>query len=1256
ERFVPCPFEDGQLMVRTGDLGRWRPDGTVEILGRSDQQVKLRGFRIELGEIEAALARHPAVRETAVLVREDTPGDQRLVAYVVENLGDDAGGSKSPGGHPVLASALRVFLGQQLPNYMVPGAFVLLEQLPRTPNGKLNRNALPAPDLLHSPSDHNLGLPRTPAEELIAGIWASVLGLERVSIHDNFFALGGHSLLATQVVTRLRETFQVDLPLRSLFETPTVSGLAEAVQSAHATTGLVHMPPISRVARDQPLPLSFAQQRLWFLDQLDPDKPFYNIPVALRLSGVLNVAALERSLAAIVERHESVRTSFPLVDGQPIQQIAPHVAVTLPIIDLRSLSADARETQARQLMWTEAQQPFDLSSGPLLRTLLVQLGETEWILLLTIHHIIADGWSMGVLVRDLIAWYSACLRPDTLDGADAPLPDLPIQYADFAVQQRAWLSGAVLDAQLTYWTQRLGGELPLLALPTDRPRPATQSFQGATYDFLLPQSLHQALTTLSQREGVTLFMTLLAAWQTLLARYTAQEDILVGSPIANRTRPEIEGLIGFFVNTLVLRTDLSGQPTFRALLQRVREVTLGAYMHQDLPFEFLVEELHPDRDLSRQPIVQVLFALQNAPMPPLSVDDLTCTPLDLDSDTAKFDLTLSMWEQEDGLSGTLEYATDLFDADRIERMASHFGTLLAACVAQPDQPITTLPLLTAAERQQRAAWNRTALPLPAGCIHDLFAAQATATPEATAVISGPTSLTYRALYARANQLAHALHAHGVGPEVRVGVCLERSPELLVALLGVLLAGGAYVPLDPAYPAERLSFMLADSQAQILITQQSVRAPRPLAAATVVCIDTDWPAIQRFPTVPPVTGVRPENLAYLIYTSGSTGTPKAVLVQHHAVVNNLGWRQITWPLTSTDRLLQTISFSFDPSVWGFFWPLAVGAQVVLVRDGEHQDSRALIQLVKRHQVTLFSTTPSLLRVMLDDPDFATCTSLRQVVTGGDVMTGEMQRRFVDQVAADLINAYGPTETTIDATCWVCRRADRSETVPIGYPVGNAQIYLVDAAMQLVPVGVPGELYVGGAGVTRGYHRHAALTAERFVPDPFTRTPGLRLYRTGDLARHRADGAIEFLGRIDHQIKLRGFRIELGEIEAALLDHPSVREALVLTWEAQPGDTRLVAYVVPAATAQTVDELRALLTTRLPSYMVPSAFVLLDALPLTPNGKVDRQALPAPSKTALDRATAIVPPATPTEEQLATLWQDLLGQDVIGRDDEFFALGG
>ncbi|HEY0738041.1 MAG TPA: condensation domain-containing protein, partial [Herpetosiphonaceae bacterium] len=720
-----------------------------------DHQVKLRGFRIELGEIEALLARHPAVRETAVLVREDTPGDQRLVAYLVENQGtteqpnkaraadlpspaatDAEAGRGSGTGTGVrattegLSSTLHAFLHNQLPNYMVPSAFVVLDQLPRTPNGKLNRQALPAPDSLHSDSDHNLGLPRTPAEELIAGIWASVLGLERVSIHDNFFALGGHSLLATQVVSRLRETFQVELPLRSLFETPTVAGLAEAVQAAHATTGLVHMPPLARVARDQPLPLSFAQQRLWFLDQLDPDKPLYNIPVALRLSGVLNVAALERSLAAIVERHESLRTTFPLVDGQPIQQIAPYVAMTLPIIDLRSLPADARETQARQLMWTEAQQPFNLSAGPLLRALLVQLGETDWIMLLTIHHIISDGWSMGVLVRDLIAWYTTCVRPDPTDGADAPLPDLPIQYADFAVQQRAWLTGAVLDAQLTYWQQRLGGELPLLELPTDRPRPATQSFQGAAYQFLLPKSLSQALTTLSQREGVTLFMMLLAAWQTLLARYTAQEDILVGSPIANRTRQEIEGLIGFFVNTLVLRTDLSGQPTFREVLQRVREVTLGAYMYQDLPFEYLVEALHPDRDLSRQPIVQVLFALQNAPMPPLEVDDLTCTPLDFVSDTAKFDLTLSMWEQEDGLSGTLEYATDLFDAERIERLAAHFTTLLAACVAQPDQSISTFPLLTAAEQQQRVAWNTTEMPFPAGCVHELFAAQATATPAA----------------------------------------------------------------------------------------------------------------------------------------------------------------------------------------------------------------------------------------------------------------------------------------------------------------------------------------------------------------------------------------------------------------------------------------------------------------------------------------------------------------------------------------------
>ncbi|HEY0738414.1 MAG TPA: amino acid adenylation domain-containing protein, partial [Herpetosiphonaceae bacterium] len=582
---------------------------------------------------------------------------------------------------------------------------------------------------------------------------------------------------------------------------------------------------------------------------------------------------------------------------------------------------------------------------------------------------------------------------------------------------------------------------------------------------------------------------------------------------------------GFFVNTLVLRTDLSGQPTVRALLARVREVCLNAYAQQDVPFERVVEAVQPARALSHTPLFQVMFVLQNTPRADLQLPGVTVAGERSGARLAKYDLTLTLTEAGDELRGSLEYATDLFDAERIERLAAHFTTLLAACVAQPDRPMTSLPLLTAAEQQQRVAWNTTEMPFPAGCVHELFAAQATATPAATALISGSTSLTYRELYARANQLAHYLRSHGVGPEVRVGVCLHRSPELLVALLGVLLAGGCYVPLDPTYPADRLAFMLADSQAQILITQQSVHGTLPRAAAAMVCIDTAWPAIDRFPRVPPSTGVRPENLAYLIYTSGSTGTPKAVLVQHQSVVNNLRWRQTTWPLTSTDRVLQTVSFSFDPSVWGFFWPLVVGAQVVLVRDGEHQDSRALVQLVKRHHVTLFSTTPSLHRVLLDDPAFATCTSLRQVVTGGDVMVGEVPRRFFAQVDAELINAYGPTETTIDATYWVCRRDDRAETVPIGHPVGNAQVYIVDAAMQLVPVGVPGELYVGGAGVTRGYHRHAALTAERFVPDPFSRTPGLRLYRTGDLARHRADGAIEFLGRIDHQIKLRGFRIEL-----------------------------------------------------------------------------------------------------------------------------------
>ncbi|MBV9788033.1 MAG: amino acid adenylation domain-containing protein, partial [Chloroflexi bacterium] len=929
-------------------------------------------------------------------------------------------------------------------------------------------------------------------------------------------------------------------------------------------------------------------------------------------------------------------------------------------------------------------QPFDLAHGPLLRATLFERNSAEHILVLVIHHSVFDGWSQGVLLRELSLVYSAQAQ-----GAAVALPDLPVQYADYAVWQRAWLQGAVLDQQLGYWRQQLAGVTPL-ELPTDYPRPPLSDQRGAVHSFALPAALGAALQRVSQQLGATLFMTLLAAWQTLLMRYSGQTDIAIGTPIAGRTRPELEGLIGFFVNTLVLRTDLSGRVpsgcSFAELVARVRATALDAYAHQELPFEQIVEAVQPERDLSRSPLFQVMFTLQNTPRTTIDLPDLRLEPVVLEHHTSKFDLTLTVSETPGVLVGALEYRTELFAAQTIERIADHFQTLLAAVVADPQQPIDRLPLLSDVERRQLLFdWNTAAADFPSDrCLHDLVAEQAQRTPDAVAVVCGQQQLTYAELDQRANQLAHHLQALGVQPETRVALCVMPSVEVVITLLAILKAGGCYLPLDPSYPADRLGFMVQDSQAQVVITQTQLRDRVQFEVAHVVYLDDDWPLIAQLPTIAPVSNVSSANLAYMIYTSGSTGQPKGVLLSHRNAVNNLWWRQTTWPLDATDRMLQSFSISFDPSVWNIFWPLLAGARVVLVGVGEHADSGALVRLLRDHQITAFGATPTLHAVLLEEPAIIACTDVRYVVSGGEALPASLQRRFFERLNAILCNCYGPTEATIDTTFWVCSPDDDSQPAPIGRPVPNLEVYILDAQLQPVPVGVPGELYIGGVGLSRGYHNRPALTAERFVPNPFSQTPGSRLYRTGDLVRYRADGAIVFMGRVDQQIKLRGFRIELEEIEAALRQHESVREAAVVI-----RDARLLAYVVeknleprtqnldgeqenkeqsstidlpsPVATGEgpgvraTAEGLRAFLAAHLPEYMVPSAVMVLDTLPLLPNGKIDRKALPAP-EIIEEAAQEFVAPRTPTEELIASVWAHVLGRERIGIHDNFFTLGG
>ncbi|MCU1268103.1 MAG: putative linear pentadecapeptide gramicidin synthetase LgrB [Acidobacteria bacterium] len=1240
EKFIRNPFgsEPGSRLYKTGDLARYLPNGNIECLGRSDDQVKLRGFRIELGEIESVLRRHDQVRESVVMAREDTLGNKRLVAYVVPNF---------PG--QLDNVELRTYLQAKLPEYMLPSAVIELAELPLTPNGKVNRRALPAPDYEAQLRDAYVP-PRTPVEELLCGIWAEVLKVARVGINDNFFELGGHSLLATQVVSRVLQTFGSQLPLRALFEAPTIATFAERVHRL-SNEETASTSPIARAAKQESPPLSFAQQRLWFLDQLEGQSGSYNISRAVRMVGVIDVPLLEESLSAIVARHDSLRTNFELMDGEPLQTIAAPWEMKVSLVDLRGKT----EAAVRQAVVQIAECPFDLAHDRLLRASLLQLDEHDHVLLLTMHHIVSDGWSLSVLFREIGVLYEAFVTHQP-----SPLADLPIQYSDFALWQREWLEGEVLEKQLDYWRTQLAGAPPILEIPTDRPRPPIQTFNGANHTLVVPPSLRDSLVALSRRTDTTLFMTLLAAFQTLLSRYANQEDIVLGTPIANRTRRETEDLVGFFVNTLLMRTDLSGNPGFRELLRRVREVSLQAYAHQDVPFEKLVEELKPERNLSHMPLFQVMVVFQNEPEATLTLPALELQDFNIQSEISKFDLTLYIAESPEGLRLTFEFNTDLFNAVTIEQMGSHFATLLAAVVANPDQRLADLPLLTDSERRRLLVdWRQPQTPYPLRCIHELFAEQVSKTPDATAVVFENHPITFAELDQRANQLAHYLQKRGVGPEVIVAVCLERSIEMVIALLGVLKAGGAFVPVDPSYPAERVAFLLTDSHARIVLTQQRVRETLPVSSAEMICLDAGWGEILRESRKAPACAATPENAAYLIYTSGSTGIPKGSISPHRASINRFAWMWNRFPFAEGEVCCQKTSLSFGDSIWENFGPLLRGIPIVIIPDEMVKDPRQFVALLNTHGVTRLVLVPSLLRVILEqETNLAQALSrLKYWTCSGEALTLDLARAFKERMPdAVMINLYGSSEIAADVTCYVVDEPDQLATVPIGRPITNIESYILDQSFEPVPVGVCGELYIAGAGLARSYFDHPELTAERFLPSPFSTVPGSRMFRTGDLARYREDGTIEFLGRADYQVKIRGFRVELGDIEFALSRHRAVCESVVVAREDDSGDRRLVAYVVPVAGAK-VDqkELRAFVQQKLPEYMTPSVFVELERLPLTPSGKVNRRALPAPEYTA-QLTQSFEAPGTELEKLLAIIWAEVLRVTRVGINDNFFDLGG
>ena len=1250
ERFIYHSFdgEPVRRLYRTGDLGRYLPDGNIEFLGRSDHQVKIRGYRIELGEIEFVLGQHPAIQEAVVLAREDSPGERRLVAYSVARVGD------APSAHE-----LRGFLQHKLPEFMVPSVFMFLDALPLTPNGKLDRKALPVPDQRRPELEAAFVPPRNALEELLVNVWSEVLRAERIGVHDNFFELGGHSLLATQVISRIRGAFQVELPLRTFFETPTVAGFAERIEKTVRQEPGQAATQIVPVARDQDMPLSFAQQRLWFLDQLEPGSAVYNIPNGMRLAGVLDVSALEKSLQEIVNRHEALRTTVSTVDGKPVQVIAAALKLTLAVVDLSETAAAEREAQARRFAEEEGRRPFDLSRGPLFRACLLRLAHDDQILLLTLHHIVADGWSMEVLYRELSALYGAFST-----GKRSPLTPLPIQYGDFAIWQKQWLQGEMLASQLDYWRQQLA-EVPLLQFPTDRPRPALQSYRGERLSIAMSEQLTDRLKALSRKQNVTMYMTLLAAFQTLIHRYTGEDDIVVGSPIANRNRYEIETLIGFFINTLVMRCDLSGDPTFAQLLPRVREVALGAYAHQDLPFEKLVEELQPERDLSRTAFFQVFFNMLQFDTGVLHLAGLEITLFPTGGAESKFDLTMYVIEEGPTIRLTVDYNADLFDSSTIGAILSYFNTLLHGIAENPNRPISSYALIS---NEQRGRVANRANPRAPGeafveftktAIEQSICArleqQVRSFPTKLAVKSREHRWSYAELNRQANRLAHTLLRHCGHGGQRVTLLFDHGAPMIAAMLGVLKSANAYVPLDPSHPQNRIDFMAEDCQAAMLVTD-SANYPRALSFGNenrpVVNVDAIDIATS---TEDPTVAVSPDTLAYILYTSGSTGQPKGVMQNHRNVLHHIRCYTNNLHIAADDKLTLLSSYGFDAAVMDILAAILNGATLYPL-DLKAQDSAAVRRSIIEEAVTIYHSTPTVFRYLFAGLDHRDDLSpIRLVVLGGE----EAQKTDFDLFKTHcskeciLVNGLGPTESTLALQYFMTHETQLAgHRLPVGYPVDDTEVVLLDGVG--FDAEVYGEIGIRSAHVALGYWQRPELSEAAFRVDPHGGPR--RLYRTGDIGRRLPDGSIGFLGRRDFQVKIRGFRIELGEIEAALGKHPAVRSSVVLFREDSAGEKQLTGYVVGDNCVPAASNLRAHLKAKLPDYMVPSAFVVLEHLPLTRNGKIDRNALPAPDHGRPELDDTFVAARTAVEEGLANIWAEVLKLDKVGIQDNFFDLGG
>lgn len=1260
-KFIPNPFSDepGGRLYRTGDLVRALPNGQLVYVGRTDRQVKIRGFRVELEDIEAALANHPALREAAVITKDEPSGGRQLIAYVVAAQKDVPA-----------ASELRRYLKERLPSYMVPAAFVWLEKLPLTIAGKLDQQALPSAPDVRPELDQTLVEPRTKTEAQLADICAEVLGFRAIGVTDNFFELGAHSLHIMQIVARLRAAFNATPPLASIFDAPTVASLAACVETAQAANDGAAISVVDPSRRSGPLPVSYPQQAVWFLSKLAPDSVAYASQLSIRFVGQLDIDALNRAFTEIVRRHEIFRTTFSELDGQPIQTIQLPWTVNLPLRDLRDVPLDQREDEARRLIEAECRRGFDTAQLPLVRWSLLRLSDNEHILIQVEHHFVHDGWSLARLLHELETLYHAFSS-----GAPSPLPELPIQFADFAAWQREQVSRGASDKHLDYWKKKLAGRPPGLELPSDRARPNLQSFHGGMQKVSLSAHLRRALGDACQQEGCTLFMIMLAAFEALLYHYTEQEDLLIGTAVANRSRPETEGLIGMIVNTIVLREDLSGNPTFRQLLKRARQTTLEAYEHEDLPFEKLVEELQPDRDMSRNPLFQVIFSFHDSQLPELKFPQVTGRMQYEFNSTAKFDLDVVVMPRyarsagEDHIEEILvewEYCSDLFDDATIKRLMDHYEAVLEAVLANPDRRLKDFSPLSATERATIIdEWNDTRREFSHDkCIHELFEAQVARTPDALALIAGEEQLTYGELNSRANQLAHYLRARGIGAESLVGLCVPRSAAMVIAVLGVLKAGGAYVPFSLRNPPKRLSLMIEDAQLSLFITQRSLLEQLPASLPPVLCLDDERETIARERTGNPAHNTTPFNLAYVIYTSGSTGLPKGVMIQHQSLVNFVEFVSDDYQLTPDDRVLQFASLSFDASAEEIYPCLIRGATLVLRNDQMLGSPSSFAEQCRKLDLTVLSLPMAFWNALTAGTawdEWASLERLRIMLLGAERAMPQRVVQWHQHMREDirLINTYGPTEATVEATLCDLPRAESEATglreVPIGRPLGNVTSYVLNRQLQPVPIGVVGEVFVGGVGLARGYLRRAEVTAERFTPDPFSSEAGARMYGTGDLARWRADGLLEFVGRRDEQVKVRGYRIELGEIEAALREQPGIKDCVVIVYEPERGQPQLVGYVM-SETEIDGTQLRKSLREMLPEYMVPSQIMRVEKIPRTASNKTDKAALPDPQLEVEMHARAYREPRSPVEETLANIWAEVLGRERVSIDDNFFELGG